>query len=464
LSDALSDLRKGLGRLLRPGLMANIGANGLGQVFQAIIQLLSVPIYAHSLGLERYGVWLLFATLPAYLSIGDLGLTTASANDMTARMAWRDEEGARLTFRVMVRSLSILGIGLGALIAGILGLVFPDVLAKVADSCGGQPFTVLALMLVYSFALLHSNVSFAAFRATGEYSVAAYRMQWTTLVEALVAMALALGGHGLMAMAMGLVLVRTAGTIWLWLLLRHRHEFLFSGTVGPLRDRSRALLRPALAAFALPVSSVLVLQGSVALIGFLAGPAAVPAFAVTRTATRLALQVGMTVNNASLPGFTAAHARGESSRKLDLIALSALAAAVTLIPAAIILIPFGTNLVAFWTQNRITVPESLVLAMGLSMLTHGIWLPLSNFLLAMNAHASFSWLYLGIVVLAILLAAIAVPQVGGLIMAWILAGVDVLMLLVVVLRSIQHGLLRSGTAHGLCRRFAIVASVVRTKP
>ncbi len=444
--------RAGWGLLLRPGLIANIGANGLGQIFQALIQLISVPVYAHALGLERYGVWLIFATLPAYLSAGDLGLTVASGNDMTARIAWRDQDGARVTFRVMVRSMAVLAVGLSLLIAIMLGFVFPNALQTVAGACDGQPFAVLGLMLVYSFALLHSNASFAAFRAVGEYSVAAYRMQWTSLIEAVVAIALAVNGHGLLAMASALALLRTLGSAWLWFLLRRRHPFFFEDAAGSVRERSLALLQPALAAFALPISSMLVLQGSVALIGVLAGPAAVPAFTATRTVTRLAVQVGMTVNNASLPSFTAAHARGENGRKLDLLGLSALAAAITLLPAALILIPFGSDLVAFWTQHRINVSEGLVLAMVLSMLTHGIWLPLSNFLLAMNQQSSFSWLYFAIALVAMAIASVTVPTGGGLAMAWALAGVDLAMLFVVVKRAFDHGLITRRTLPDLILR------------
>lgn len=442
----------GWGLLLRPGLIANIGANGLGQIFQALIQLISVPVYAHALGLERYGVWLIFATLPAYLSAGDLGLTVACGNDMTARIAWRDRDGARVTFRVMVRSMAVLSAGLGLLIAIMLDFVFPNALQAVAGVCDGQPFAVLGLMLVYSFGLLHSNASFAAFRAVGEYSVAAYRMQWTTLIEAVVAIALALNGQGLLAMASALAILRMLGSVWLWFLLHRRHPFFFEGPVGSVRERSIALLQPALAAFAVPISSMLVLQGSVALIGILAGPAAVPAFTATRTVTRLAVQVGMTVNNASLPSFTAAHARGENGRKLDLLGFSALAAAITLLPAALILIPFGADLVAFWTQQRINVSEALVLAMVLSMLTHGIWLPLSNFLLAMNQQSSFSWLYFGIAAVAMALASVKVPTGGGLVMAWALAGVDLAMLFVVMKRAFDHGLIARRTFPDLILR------------
>lgn len=442
----------GLGLLLRPGLIANIGANGLGQLFQALIQLVSVPVYAHSLGLERFGVWLLFATLPAYLAASDFGLTVAAGNDMTTRIARGDPDGARTTFRALARSMVLVALSVGLTIAVLLGWLFPQPLASLAPACGGQPFAVLSLILFYSVALLHCSISFAAFRATGEYSVSSYRLQWITLLEAATAMALALAGLGLVAMAAALAIVRTVGAGRLWLLLRQRQPLFFHGPVESLPARSRSLLRPALAAFALPVSHLLVLQGSVALIGLLAGPAAVPAFAATRTLTRLAVQVGMTVNYASLPEFTFAHARGETARKLDLIGLSGLAALGTLLPAAAVLIPLGAELVGGWTQGRIHAPDSLVLAMVLSMLAHGLWVPVSNFLLAASHQASFSWIYLGVVTAAMGLAVRLVPTGGATAMAWLVAAVDGVMLLVIFWRAAECRVVDRAVAGQLWRR------------
>jgi len=442
VQDAHSGRRaEGLSRLLRPGLVANIGANGLGQVFQALIQLASVPIYTHALGLERYGVWLIFATLPAYLVISDLGLTVTSANDMTARIARHDHDGARTTFRALTRSILALSAVVGLLVVIVLGWLAPSLLAAAAAACDGQPFTVLSLVLLYSLAVLQCSASFAAFRAVGEYSVAAYRLQWITLVEASAAMAAALAGYGLPGMACALGAVRTTGAVWLWLLLQARHPLFFRGPVGAVRRRGLALLRPAMAAFALPVSHLLILQGSVGLIGFLAGPAAIPAFTAIRTVTRIAIQVGMIVNNASLPNFTAAHARGETEPMHQLIGLSGIAAIVTLLPGALIMLPFGSELVGLWTSHKIDVPHELVLAMALSMLAHGIWLPLSNFLLAINRQSSFSWHYLALTMLAFAIAVAVVPHKGAAAMAWLIAAIDGAMLVLILWRVRLAGML-----------------------
>jgi O-antigen/teichoic acid export membrane protein len=443
-----------LQRWLQPGLLANIGANGLGQIFQLLIQLVSVPIYVHSLGTERYGVWLLFVTLPTFFTVSDLGLTVSFGNDMTARVARGDLAGTRTTYRALTRSLLSLAAALVTLTMLLLGLVFPEILAAAAKACDGQPLTVLGLIIAYGLGVLHCGATFAGFRATGEFSVAAYRMQWIALAEAMAAVAMAVAGLGLPAMAAALAAVRIAGAIWLWWLLRRRHPFLFAGSTTSLRERGLALLPAAVAAFALPLSNLLVLQASVVLIGMLAGAAAVPAYTATRTVTRLALQIGMIVNNASLPDFTAAHARNEEERKQDLLALSILAACLTVLPAALVIFPFGSTLVGIWTDQRITSPDLLVAAMGLSMVVSGYWLPLSNFLLAIGRQASFSWIYLLIALIALAVGALAIPSLGATGIAWAIALADCLMLGVILERAARFGLIDSSTIKSFPARIA----------
>ena len=52
-------------------LMRGFGANALGPVVTAIIQLGSVPIFLHAWGAAKYGDWLLLSAIPSYLSLSD---------------------------------------------------------------------------------------------------------------------------------------------------------------------------------------------------------------------------------------------------------------------------------------------------------------------------------------------------------------------------------------------------------
>ena len=105
-------------RFFGSGLISNIGANGLGLSVQLLIQLGSVPILAHSWGLERYGVWLVMLAVPGYLAVADLGYQGAAANDMTASVA----KGERGMARSVFQSVVLATLGVMAVLA--LGIVF----------------------------------------------------------------------------------------------------------------------------------------------------------------------------------------------------------------------------------------------------------------------------------------------------------------------------------------------------
>lgn len=420
-----------IGKLFRPGLLGNIGANGLGQIVQIALQLLAVPVYAHSLGIERYGVWLVFITVPSYLTVSDFGLTVASGNDMTARVAREDLIGARTTYRAMRRTMVGVMLALSSILALLATAIFPHALDFAVAACNGQPLVVISVVLLYGLAMLHCNATFAAYRATGDYAFAAYRMQWITLAEALLAMAMAIAGYGLLGMALSYAVIRWAGSIWLWVLLRGRSPFYFTGKSESAKSRSLALLYPAISAFALPAANILVLQGMVGLVGAFAGAMVVPAFTATRTVARLPIQVSMIVNFASLPEFTASHARGDRERMAQLTTLTILAIICCLLPAALFVALFGTEFVDLWSGGKIHAPTLLVLAMVVSMLANGSWMPFSNLLLAINKQASFSFIYLSLVVAGVFSATKVLPIYGASGAAMIVAAIDVIMVVLI---------------------------------
>lgn len=426
------NLRALLTWLMRPGLAGNIGANGLGQVVQIFIQLVSVPVYAQYLGIANYGVWLIFFTLPAYLAFSDFGLTIAAGNDMTMRMARGEIGGAHTTYLAMRRGVNIIILALLAFVWLLLFVAVPHLLDFAAEACGGKPREVLLMLLAYGLAVIHGSATFAAFRANGEYSVAAYRLQWISLVEALAAIIMALLGQGLFGMAVAYSVTRLAGTIWLQLLLLRRAPPFLRGPSDPIFGRVRALAPSAAAAVLLPVANGLVLQGMIALVATLAGPAAVPAFAVTRTLTRLPVQFASLINSASMPDYTASEARGDEARKTDLVALTLLAIAVTLLPAAVVIALCGKWLLLLWSSGALEAAEVVVLALVVSMVANGCWVPLSNFMLAINRHGRFTYAYIVLTLAALGLARFLIPEYGALGAAAAVALLDVIMLLVVV--------------------------------
>ena len=60
----------------------SIGANVFAQASTVATQLLTVPLLLMAWGPERFGAWIMMATIAAYLSLADLGFTGVALNRM----------------------------------------------------------------------------------------------------------------------------------------------------------------------------------------------------------------------------------------------------------------------------------------------------------------------------------------------------------------------------------------------
>lgn len=95
----------------------NIVANYFGQGWSALVQLAFIPVYIRYLGAESYGLISLYAILLAFLAILDLGLTPTVNREM-ARFRARAHSGESI--HDLLRSLEVIGIGIGLLIAVVV--------------------------------------------------------------------------------------------------------------------------------------------------------------------------------------------------------------------------------------------------------------------------------------------------------------------------------------------------------
>lgn len=93
----------------------NLIANYLGQGWFAIMNLAFIPLYIKYLGIEAYGLIGLFALLQAWLSLLDMGMTPALSREMA-----RFSGGGRSvqSIRDLLRSVELIAVGIGLLIAG----------------------------------------------------------------------------------------------------------------------------------------------------------------------------------------------------------------------------------------------------------------------------------------------------------------------------------------------------------
>jgi O-antigen/teichoic acid export membrane protein len=414
--------------LARTRLAQGTAAGFYGLGVQLLVQLVSVPVLVHSWGVAGYGAWVMLFAVPSLLAMADLGLTTAGANAMTEAAARGDRPRAARIHMALRLITALTGLALLALAALFIFGAHPQAL----DFAGAMPREQAAptamLLCLYGFLALVNGVTLAGFRAADAFASSGMLYQSVVLVEAVIALAVALSGGSPAAVALAYLLARLAGTLVLSLVLRRMAPWL-GGTWAIDLGEVKALLRPALAALVLPGAHAVAIQGSVVAIGALGGPAAVPAFSVVRTLSRTALQFAFRFNVASMPRYTVFVAQENRERASQLVLLNLGVAALLVVPAALGLLVLGRPFIELWTGGLVTPSFTLLALMVAAMLADAAWIPLSNLVLSINRHGLYTYHFLGAAALSVALGAWLVESLGAEGMAWAMLALELAMVL-----------------------------------
>ena len=439
-------------RLLRSRIAANVSGTLYLQLVQIAIQFGSVPILTLYWGLRDYGIWLILFTFPSYIAMADLGFAAAAINDMTMRTARGDRHSAAATFKALKLILLIMStvVLLTALV--VIYVLFPDALTFANTAAHGHARLTMLSLVAYGVMALASNAICGGYRSVNLFAYCTYIYVTFILAEAVVALALVAMGGGLLGAALGYLVIRSISNLVLAIVLRRKVPWLHATTLHDARSRIRPLLEPAVSALALPAAQALTLQGAVLIIGSAVGPAAVPLFTTIRTLTRTALQFTMMVNLSAMPAFSIAAATDDRMRKAQLVLLCLAVGAVMLLPAAPALLVLGRPIVLIWTHGRVDPSSELLFVMVVTMLLNGTWMPLSNFILAMNHHGSFSYFYLLVSGLGIALAYPLGRHMGSEGVAIALTMIDAVMLVRIMVLARRYHMLDSALFRGIIRQ------------
>jgi len=406
-------------------------ANLADRLAIAAVQLALVPVLAGHWGLALYGGWAILTTLPSLLALGDLGFINAATARMTMELARGEASAARLTMASTTQLLGWTGAAI-LLAAGGLAWLWPA--AALPELPRTSPSAVrgaIALLALYAVLVLGCGLLQGAYRATGRFSLGTVLSTLTFVAENALVAAAAYAGYGLMTAAAALVIGRTAGLAGLAVVLARQRTGLMPALHGGSAAVRRQLLRPALAAMAIPLATALILQGTVAALGLIAGALAVPALVAARTLSRIGLQAAQMLTTPLMPEFSAATAKNHQAGVTRMFVAVALSSAAIAIPFAALLAYGGPWLVDLWSAHQIAAPRALMAAIALSALCGGIWNPLSNLMLAINRQSAFAPAYAVLAAVAVLLTLGLSPVLGSTAPALAMALVDAAMLLIV---------------------------------
>ncbi|MBB3360521.1 MULTISPECIES: lipopolysaccharide biosynthesis protein [unclassified Novosphingobium] len=410
---------------------AGIGVNIIDKAIVSGSQLALVPMLTWRWGVHLYGLWILLATIPNFLAMGDFGFATAAGTKMIMAEARGDRDQAIETFQsawvaILTSSFVMVVLALAVSMWVPIGIFGSD-----PGLAPAQLRATTLTLLLYGIAVIQGTIFFAGFRCAGMFALGAFWNAIIILIESCaLIMVVALGAQPPVA-ALALLSGRMVGLAGQNLILRRKVPWLTIGFAHARRAEVKSLFAPAGAVMLLPLAQAGVLQGSALALGAAAGQAAVPAFTAARTLSRIGLQFCWLLNAAIMPEVSAAIARDD---RQGLAMMEMATIAVTLlfvVPFALVFGVLGTHAILLWSGGRIHTPQSLVTFLAMGIVFGGFWYPLSNLILAANRQSSYTPPYLVLSLLSIPLTYFACRSLGVSAAGLSMMVLDLLMLVVV---------------------------------
>jgi O-antigen/teichoic acid export membrane protein len=381
-----------------------------GSIFWRIaIQLLLPPLLIGIWGTDRYGQWLLIASIPTLLSVLDFGFTDAATAEMTMQIARNNKADATKTFQT-ISFLALLMSVLVIIVSSILLLPDRIQIGKVvldSDSLRSMyVFSIFAVMLILSRLLL------GCLKSAGHYAASTMTYDTIQFAESTSVIFGAYFGYEFVVCALLYLAFRLLNIIVLFVMMRRTVSWLRPGVQHADFREARRLLTPSLAAMTIPAALALNFQGMVWIAGAFIGPSAAAVLGTVRAASRVIVQlVGIFVRGA-MPIYAASVATNNTSAHRSIVRINSILTASVLFPGCLAFAIFGQDIVSIWTRGHVVPPVVFVSLMAAAAAFHGLWYFRSVLLLAINKHVRFAALLLPLTAAFTLLAIPAVKFLG----------------------------------------------------
>ena len=381
-----------------------------GSIFWRICgQLLLPPLLMAVWGTDRYGEWLLIASIPMLLSVTDLGFTDAASAEMLMELA----KGNRNKALGIFQSTLLLIVGVSSFICLLMsGILFLDHVNIGSIAFSRDDILAIYLLVFYSILQIFSRFVLGTLKAGGYYAASTLVYDVIQFSEGISMFVVArLGGSFLMCGAV-YVAIRLVNIAVLLVMQKRALPWLLFGTRQASRGEILRLTAPALAAMAIPLALAMNFQGMVWIAGSVLGPTAAAVVGTVRTASRVVIQLIGIFSRAAMPLYSASYATEDKRTQNLLQRINTYLTVFLLVPGGILFAVIGNALVSLWTHGKIQSDQDFLVLMAIATVLHGIWFFRCNLLLAINQHTQFALLLTVLTALALIAAIPAVHAWG----------------------------------------------------
>ena len=398
--------------MLKKRLAQNFGANLFAQFTNVLVQLASVPLFLSFWSKDRYGAWLLISAIPTYLSLGEAGFATSSANEVSMAIAKGDHAKALRSLHTAWGFL----VGISVVLLGLALLAFfvlPwDAWLKTSVVTGNEARWTIGLLSIYSIAGILLAIFGTIYRAAYRNARNAFLNSGARLIElAVMGMGVALTSS--MATIAGLILaVRLVAFLVMYVDSRMFSPDLNLGFTGFSYAELKTSWRPSVMFMAGGLGNAFYFQGLTLLVGASLGAAAVVVFNTTRTLTRVIVQFVTMIKHSVWPEFSYLFGSGDLTRARRLNELAFEASWVASFGLAAAIFIAAPWVMPLWTHHAVQIDPLLLAIFLTSAVLNGIWFVTSGLLMGTNQHEGLTVRYLLATMLAIAFGAMSVHRLG----------------------------------------------------
>jgi O-antigen/teichoic acid export membrane protein len=374
-------------------LIVNAIGYGYGQLITVAVQLGLVPFFLRYWGTEPYADWLVLTSVPLTLTLLDLGVSQALASAATVSAG----AGCLVDVRRCIQTALAFTLALCATLLLLATFAVPAIswksLLQLESMTGDAAEQVVLLMTAYLCIGLLGGPLDAWFRAIDRTAEGAFALANRRAIDLLLSIAVLASGGGAVALAKTLLCGQVVSVTALYVLACHWSPIRILGLRYASLPLFRATFRPAVAYAGFPLAQVATLQGGLQLLNQAASPAVVVAFAMTRSLTRLVMQVGVVLSNASKPEISRLIGQQRPAEAHRLVSRTAKTAKIISTAFFGLIIIIGPFIADVWSGGKVEIASHEFALVGAHAIANVYWFVAAAALMARNAHAPVSTAY-----------------------------------------------------------------------
>lgn len=349
----------------------NFSAGLLVKLATLFSQLLLVPIFLKTLGVQTYGEWLIITAIPNYLLLSDLGLTVTITNEICRLNTLNEKVRAQALFK-STNSL-LLFIGTILVTAFIVFAFFFNVagLLKLTHITERKAEAIVLIYLINIVCTLLFNFNLGQFKAEDKFYKYEFFNSILFYVDFLLTAAILILKLDLYFIPLTLIVNRT---IMFFVVKRNlsqykHYSYGFSGNLG----LAKKMIPTSLSYTMFTLGYAFFLQGNTFLIGIKLGSSQVVIFNTVRTLVNSIKAFVGILYLPSMPEFTiliTKNQRKEALLKLKRLLVIVFVGAIFL---ASVVYLFQHLIFKLWVGNKFIYTQLFLLTMLLSIIFQTLW-------------------------------------------------------------------------------------------